>query len=323
MRTAPAHSSGQLTNAILTAKLGTLSFSMGVKHGYTMRRQTKLTVISAALLVWTLLLVSGCMPVPASQQEAATISPLEQRSAVTVAIGSPDQLTDLPITATLPPKDALVTATATQHESATLPPISTNAEVLEQSNDLACRSVLPSRLWTGALARVTITNGLPLRVRNEPGVDGRWIESMDEGTRMTVHDGSVCLDGMYWWQIESTDGLRGWAAEADDTDYFIEPLSLPDTGNISTCSGAPESLVSVGDIVKVITYQVAIRETPGTASPRVNVVARNREIEVLDGPGCSDGMWWWLVEAETGAVGWVAEGDTINYYILPYPYVLP
>lgn len=86
-----------------------------------------------------------------------------------------------------------------------------------------CTGAPLSRLAVGMRARVTFTDGTPLRVRSAPG--DAIITEMVEGTSFTILGGPICLDGFTWWQLQLDDGTIGWSAEGDLSDYYIEPLS--------------------------------------------------------------------------------------------------
>lgn len=92
-----------------------------------------------------------------------------------------------------------------------------------------CAGTVPSRLQTGIRARVTVTDGTPLRLRETPG--GTFLRDMAEGTAFAVIGGPQCQGSYTWWQLQLDNGQQGWAAEGDDDTYFIEPVS---TGTSST-----------------------------------------------------------------------------------------
>ena len=78
-------------------------------------------------------------------------------------------------------------------------------------------------------ARVTITNGTPLRVRREPVVDpNNILLQLEEGTPFDIIGGPSCwADGgnnFTFWQILMADNKTGWVAEGTASGYFIEPL---------------------------------------------------------------------------------------------------
>jgi WD40 repeat protein len=85
-----------------------------------------------------------------------------------------------------------------------------------------CTGAPPGRLEIGQRARVTFTDGLPLRLRSYPGET--IIENMAEGLEFDIIGGPLCLDGFTWWQLELDSGVTGWSAEGDSDDYYIEPL---------------------------------------------------------------------------------------------------
>jgi len=113
-------------------------------------------------------------------------------------------------------------------ETATFEPTGT-AEATEEI--FACPNVPPIRVAVGDRARVTFTDGLPLRVRSSPEVvAGNVTTQIPEGTVFTITDGPVCAkipnstNYYVFWKIELEDkSARGWVAEGDLEKYFIEP----------------------------------------------------------------------------------------------------
>lgn len=94
-----------------------------------------------------------------------------------------------------------------------------------------CPPAPPSQVTAGMRARVTFTDGTPLRLRETP--NGTVIRNMEEGVPFDVIGGPVCSVGYTWWQVRQDDGISGWAAEGDSDDYFLEPVptgSLPPAG---------------------------------------------------------------------------------------------
>lgn len=102
--------------------------------------------------------------------------------------------------------------------------------IIVSSNALAsntvlfpCNSNVNSRLRKGGSARVTITNGIPVRLRAEPLVhSSNVITQISEGTSMEILDGPACNGGWVWWGVE-VSGEFGWMAEGDGNSWFLEP----------------------------------------------------------------------------------------------------
>jgi hypothetical protein len=94
-----------------------------------------------------------------------------------------------------------------------------------------CPNAPPARLIVGESARVTFTDGLPLRVRQAPVVaDGNIVAQLGEGTVFDVTAGPECspipgsTDTFLFWEIFVPSlGISGWAAEGDLSSYYIEP----------------------------------------------------------------------------------------------------
>ena len=75
----------------------------------------------------------------------------------------------------------------------------------------SCPDIEHSRLEVGSGARVTITNGIPLRLRKSPEIlPNNTIVQIEEGTQMDVIDGPACGSNHYlWWKV-IVDRKTGW-----------------------------------------------------------------------------------------------------------------
>jgi len=40
------------------------------------------------------------------------------------------------------------------------------------------------------------------------------------------------------------------------------------------------------------------------------------QVDIIDGPGCSDGWVWWKIQTANGQSGWTAEGDGTDYWLV-------
>jgi hypothetical protein len=93
----------------------------------------------------------------------------------------------------------------------------------ENNKSFTCPGAPKSRISTGITARVTFTDGTPVRLRKKPGYSEKIINKLPEGTQFKVFGGPECVDRTIWWQIELNDGVDGWIAEGDTNSYYIEP----------------------------------------------------------------------------------------------------
>lgn len=95
-----------------------------------------------------------------------------------------------------------------------------------------CPPAPPSQVTAGMRARVTYTDGTPLRLRESP--TGAVIRNIAEGVAFDIIGGPTCASGYTWWQIRQDDGITGWVAEGDLENYYIEPMpTAPATGTAS------------------------------------------------------------------------------------------
>jgi hypothetical protein len=87
-----------------------------------------------------------------------------------------------------------------------------------------CPGAIPARLLNGSRARVTFTDGTPLRLRTKAGKTGTVLGTIPEGGLMNVIGGPECQDGGLWWQVKVDSTARtGWVLEGENNVYYIEP----------------------------------------------------------------------------------------------------
>jgi hypothetical protein len=88
----------------------------------------------------------------------------------------------------------------------------------------SCPGAPATRLAPGSRARVTFTDGTPLRVRETPGKSGKVLKTIPEGTEMFLLEGPTCADQGVWWRMQTNNGsITGWVMEGEKKVYFLEP----------------------------------------------------------------------------------------------------
>lgn len=101
--------------------------------------------------------------------------------------------------------------------------------------------------------------------------------------------------------------------------------AAPGHAQEGVCDVAPEPRLSLGDWV-IVTDLVAdtgagalrMRGTPFTSGEEVALLPAGTYGQVIDGPACNDGFWWWkLLIDDMGVEGWSAEGYGLAYYLAP------
>lgn len=101
--------------------------------------------------------------------------------------------------------------------------VTSRIDKITTSNKSSCAGAPPTRITSGKKARVTITGGGTLRVRQTPGIQGKEITKLKEGTTVDIIEGPTCADSFNWWKIKTSDGVTGWSAEGDSRVYNLEP----------------------------------------------------------------------------------------------------
>ena len=64
----------------------------------------------------------------------------------------------------------------------------------------------------------------------------------------------------------------------------------------------------------------SVRSGPSKADETIAQIYPGTIVKVIEGPVCADGLVFWKVESKgiPGGVGWTAEGDGKEYYLIPY-----
>ncbi|MCL4254423.1 MAG: RHS repeat-associated core domain-containing protein, partial [Anaerolineae bacterium] len=181
----------------------------------------------------------------------------------------------------------------------------------------------------------TITTIIPnLQIRAEPSMIAPSLGALAPNTTLSVLDGPVCGlgNGQYVWWLVDINGTVGWVAEGDSyygttPRYFVAPPALaPASVNTGlNCPKAPPQFLQVNDSAVINTegdLVVRLRNRPGGAF--LEELTDNTPITIINGPSCNEfgtDYRWWQVRTDTGAVGWIADGDMtvepILYFALP------
>ncbi len=73
-----------------------------------------------------------------------------------------------------------------------------------------CSQSLGNGLPVGASARVN-SNAGTANLRSNPTTSASTIQSLPNGTTMTIVEGSVCAESYWWWKVD-VNGTQGWVA---------------------------------------------------------------------------------------------------------------
>jgi TolB protein len=81
------------------------------------------------------------------------------------------------------------------------------------------------------------------------------------------------------------------------------------------CVGAVPSRFEL-DVQGYVNFDLGltIRQTPSTQGARLDTLQMGQRFRTIGGPVCASGLTWWEVELDTGATGWLGEGN--DYYLI-------
>jgi hypothetical protein len=234
---------------------------------------------------------------------------------------------------------SIVTATHT----ATRQPLPNLTLVNTATTSSVCPGALAPQVAVGQQVTVVAEDYDKLKLRSKPELSSdAVIMELDKSTRLNVIGGFVCVQSdetgtSYWfWQVEVIpSGEIGWVAEGDSLRYFIlssrgrqssTAIAIDQTAIALTCPGALLPRVMPGQQVTVVTDdsdKLKLRYDPKTSPDTVKKeLAQYTQLYIIDGPVCvyssetGINYWFWMVAVlPNGEVGWVAEGDSLNYFI--------
>lgn len=136
---------------------------------------------------------------------------------------------------------------------------------------------------------------------------------------------SSYYEGFNTLAANANELLKAWTIPnvAPENTLRYERLNLSDFSAVSgqsapavtVCEGAPATRTKVGDVATVITAPdpLRARSTPVTGEI-IELLYRGYQFEIVGGPVCANGFYWWEVSLREGERGWVAEGAPNEYF---------
>lgn len=118
---------------------------------------------------------------------------------------------------------------------------------------------------------------------------------------------------------EALDQMQPTAVKITPTS--VENYNTSSTKPISSCPGAPDQRLTVGENARVCTKSdnVYIRKSPSRESSILTSVAPGAVVKIIGGPECANEWSYWEVEISDGTTGWISEGGdkTDRYFLCP------
>ncbi len=231
------------------------------------------------------------------------------------------------------------------NEQTLLPGVNTSVGL---ESELGANPEMASLLAVGDDVIVTLaTRGDALRLRNEPGLDGRVISQMPAGTRLRIIDGPRPLDNYTWWQIRTPEGNVGWAAEIIGNERVLVRTTTAAVTNTPPASAAgapilmsplpgtiltnfPRAITFTWQAVSgAASYTIEMEGCPGSSGPcepfrTVSGLGATAHTETF--PGDGRGRWRVGAVAPSGAATfsdwWSFSIDTSAAAVLPAPEII-
>jgi uncharacterized protein YraI len=122
------------------------------------------------------------------------------------------------------------------------------------------------------------------------------------------------------WQQVLYDGDQAPAATAaPSTGGTTTGGQTGGTSDTTACQGLPAPQLTAGGQGQVTPgLPNKVRSEAGSGAAQVGAIPGEGVFQVIGGPTCADGLWWWQVNYN-GLMGWTANGDSAEYWVQPYP----
>jgi hypothetical protein len=169
---------------------------------------------------------------------------------------------------------------------------------------------------------------LPNRIRSSAGKTNLHIGQIEPGAGVRVLDGPLCVDGLSWWLVESTQGdLRGWTAEGRESEQWIipcpeqtvacdkKPLSTQPSpaskdNHKTTDNECGSEKLAVGIPARVKQGSLLVIRSEPIIGDIVGRVGPLSVVNIVDGPSCAgDTVWWRVSIATLNLSGWATENN--------------
>jgi uncharacterized membrane protein YgcG len=194
-----------------------------------------------------------------------------------------------------------------------------------------------SRVSVGTRVRVSDADSSPLPMRSQARTDSSIIANIPIRTELTIVAGPTCANNWRWWQV-TYNGRTGWVGEVGPEGlYNFNPIgnaasgsstsgssgSGSSSGSSSSSGGSSQNTncphhvepVYVGGQGQVTPgLGNIIRSGAGFGYEQIGIARPGVVFDVLAGPRCVDGWWWWQIEYN-GTIGWTVEGDNQENWI--------
>ncbi|MFC1996962.1 serine/threonine protein kinase [Chloroflexota bacterium] len=220
------------------------------------------------------------------------------------------------------------TSTLQQYPSSTSLPSSTASPVVIPTESIVSQlkptyfplaNCSASRLYVGDWAYIAFGGGRNA-IRSKPDVGDKTnkIGYAEEGEVLSILGGPVCSYNWVVWDVQSSNGIRGWTPEGDESEYWLVPGF-----SWKPCNDAPLSRLKPEQFSQVSQYPDVpnnVRQNPDADAMKLGQIMPNEIVKIREGPVCADDMVWWRVRSQSSDLaGWTAEGDRRNYWLVPLP----
>lgn len=225
--------------------------------------------------------------------------------------------------------------------------ISANAYGLWLINTTAPNTVQQIDLTSGNLLSATKLDRVPGTARDiVASQDAVWV-LMDNGTvarfdpqRLEVYSiipvasfvdeifaqsGAIYVSSQFEGKIFRVDVAQNRVSANFVTGQALPtptPTAAPTKPAYGACDAAYLSRLHVGDKARVKETPPQanrVRSEPNIQAETLGYIKPGVGMTILEGPQCSNNWVWWKVEADTGLVGWTAEGDEKGYWLEVIP----
>jgi len=153
-----------------------------------------------------------------------------------------------------------------------------------------------------------------LNVRSTPSIYGTKLGTQLLGAQGAILKGYVIANGYVWWNVDFDNAPDGWVVK-----NYLAEISITTSPPPTPIPTPVSAKFQIGDRVQVNAEPLNVRSIPSKSGTILGTKIKGALGAISSLPNNagavnSDGYWWWYVNFDSGADGWVVEDylDKVN-----------
>ena len=169
--------------------------------------------------------------------------------------------------------------------------------------------------FVGTSAAAPVVSGIAaLLMEEDPTLGTDRVQNRIQSVWIERRDSIPYGDGIVQLGPPPSSRIGDVVVDTPPRTVFPVPEEIEENRRVSCATRLPTRF-EIG-VPGYVNYDLRLRmrAEPSTEGVEIAQLLYGEPFEVIGGPVCASGMYWWLIEIGTGAEGWVGEG--FDYYLI-------